>query len=46
MMAHAGGIGCLSMHPAGKVCATGDKAGPRPAMSLWDVGTTRFCASK
>lgn len=39
IMAHAGGIGCLSMHPAGKVCATGDTAGPRPAIILWDVGT-------
>ncbi len=25
----------------GKVCATGDKTGPRPAIILWDVGTTQ-----
>jgi WD40 repeat protein/Ca2+-binding EF-hand superfamily protein len=39
MMAHTSAIGCIAMHPAGKVCASGDAGGNRPTICLWDVGT-------
>ena len=35
---HSDDIHCIAMHPAGKICATG-QIGPKPRICIWDNET-------